>query len=386
MTEDIWKHLPYAIYLDTNILRRAGTRLEKAWINELLSITTQFGISLCISELVLAEWCEHLGRELKSNRDDLLNSLDVLKHYDISMPTIRPHDIKLPEKKELADMVRAKLSAIGISVIPNWTAPLEQLLDEAVTKRAPFEAGGKGLCDAVILESYVQHAKDNFKEPRVLMVSRDAAVNRSGGRFGDHGVIVDLVNEENIVERLTLLLDDELAARIERKKEKLRKYIIAYEAEILKYVRSSPLKLTDGMLLSFFDRMIGGEFSFGETIESVLSIRPTRITNVIGGAPPYGEEPSEERYPVQISVELELDVVVSTYGGSGLSIFGKTRATVQPDTLDASSPVPLEKVGFDSKRTESIKTISRPLTVLATLDAKKEKEGILADFKIERIL
>jgi len=386
MIEDVWKHLPYAIYLDTNVLREAGSRLERAWINELLSITTKYGINLCISELVLAEWCEYLGGVLKSNRDKLLTSLDLLKHYGISIPTIQTHEIKLPEKEKLAAMVKEKLTAIGITVIPNWTAPLEQLLDEAVTKRAPFEAGGKGLCDAVILESYVQHAKDNFKEPRVLMVSRDAAVNRSSGRFEDHGVIVDFVNEENIVERLTSLLDDEVAALIEREKVQLREYVMTYEAEILEFVRTSPLELTDWMIDSPFNRVMRGEFSFGETVESVLAIRPTKITDIIGGAPTYGGETPKGRYPVRISVELELDVVVSTYGRSPLSDFGKPMAIVQPDTLDGSSPVPFKKAGFDWKRTESIRTIRRPLTVLATLDAEKERGGILDDFKIERMI
>ena len=56
MTDYVWKHLPYAIYLDTNALRSAGSNLDAPWINELLSITNEYGISVCISELVLAEW------------------------------------------------------------------------------------------------------------------------------------------------------------------------------------------------------------------------------------------------------------------------------------------------------------------------------------------
>jgi len=39
MAEYYWKHLPYAIYLDTNVLRSAGPHLDVPWINELLSIT-----------------------------------------------------------------------------------------------------------------------------------------------------------------------------------------------------------------------------------------------------------------------------------------------------------------------------------------------------------
>ena len=43
MTDYVWKHLPYAIYLDTNVLRSAGHSLNKPWISELLSITNKYG-------------------------------------------------------------------------------------------------------------------------------------------------------------------------------------------------------------------------------------------------------------------------------------------------------------------------------------------------------
>lgn len=67
MTDYVWKHLPYTVYLDTNVLRSAGPSLNKAWMSELLSITNEYGISLCISELVLMEWCEHIIEILKNS-------------------------------------------------------------------------------------------------------------------------------------------------------------------------------------------------------------------------------------------------------------------------------------------------------------------------------
>jgi len=383
MTEYVWRHLPYAIYLDTNVLRAAGPRLDAPWINELLSITTTYGLNLCISELVLAEWCEHITGVLENNRQKLLSSITLLEHYGISVPGIKPDEIALPEKKGLTAMVSDKLRAAGFNVIPTWEAPLSQLLADAVAKKPPFDAGGKGLCDAVILESYVQHARDSLAEPRVLVVSRDAAVKRSGDRFKDRGIVVDFMDEQNIVEKLKSLLNDEVAAFIEKKKTRLREYILTYEAAILDFVRKTPLKVTDWMLNPLFakeeDRIYG-------TIESILSVKPTKITDVIGGAPTYGEETAQDRYPVRISVELELDIVVSEYG-LGLNTFGlsgQTRAIVQPDMLDSSSPVPLERAGLDLRPREITKTIKRDVTVLATLDAEKEKMGILDDFRIEK--
>jgi len=48
MTDYVWKHLPFAIYLDTNALRSAGLNLDAQWINELLSITNKYGICGCV--------------------------------------------------------------------------------------------------------------------------------------------------------------------------------------------------------------------------------------------------------------------------------------------------------------------------------------------------
>lgn len=383
MTEYVWRHLPYAIYLDTNVLRSAGPRLDAPWINELLSITTKYGIDLYISELVLTEWCEYIAGVLENNRQKLLSSITLLEHYGISVPGIKSDEIALPEKKGLTAMVSDKLRSAGFNMIPTWEAPLSQLLAEAVAKKPPFDEGGKGLCDAVILESYVKHARASFDEPRVLVVSRDAAVKRSGDRFKERGIVVDFTDEQNIVEKLKSLLNDEVAAFIEKKETRLREYVLTYEAAILDFVRKTPLKVTDWMLNPLFakeeDRIYG-------TIESILSVKPTRIKGVIGGAPTYGEETAQDRYPVRISVELELDIVVSEYRLGILGFSGQTRAIVQPDTLDSSSPVPLQRAGLDLSPRDITKTIKRDVTVLATLDAEKEKMGILDDFRIEKIV
>ena len=121
--------------------------IDAQWINELLSITNEYGISVCISELVLAEWCEHIIGVLEINRQKLLTSIALLSHYGISVPDIKPSEVSLPEKAELVGMVTEMMKAAGFTVIPNWDAPLSRLLNEAVSKRPPFEQGGKGLGD-----------------------------------------------------------------------------------------------------------------------------------------------------------------------------------------------------------------------------------------------
>jgi hypothetical protein len=382
MTDYVWKHLPYAIYLDTNALRSAGPNLDASWINELLSITNEYGISVCISELVLSEWCEHINGVLKGNRQKLLSSMALLRHYGISLPDIKPGEISLPAKLQLFGIVSGMMKAAGFSVIPNWNAPLSRLLNEAVAKRPPFEQGGKGLCDAVILESYAEHAKENFAKARVLVISNDGAMKRSAERFMDRKIVVDFVGESEIVAKLKSLLSDELSAYIEAKKSKLTAYVQANEPEILDFIRKTPLEITDWMInppsAELHDRIVG-------TIESILSVRPVRITDVIGGAPTYGEETAKDRYPMRISVEIELEIVV-TEPGSWLGLLGpQARAIVQPDILDSASPVSLEKKTYDWKPRSIVKTIKRLLTVLATLDAQKEKNDVFDDLRIEKV-
>jgi hypothetical protein len=382
MTDYVWKHLPYAIYLDTNALRTAGPNLDASWINELLSITNEYGISVCLSELVLSEWCYHIIGVLEGSRQKLQSSIALLRRYGISVPDIKPNGISLPRKSKLIGVFSGMMKAAGFSVIPNWDAPLSRLLNEAVTKRPPFDQGGKGLCDVVILESYAEHAKENFTKARVLVISNDGAVKRSAERFKDREIAVDFVSESEIVGKLKSLLSDELSAYIEAKKSKLTAFVQAHETEVLDFIRKTPVEITDWTInppsTERYDRIIG-------TVESILSVRPVGIIDVIGGAPTYGEETAKDRYPVRISVEIELEIVV-TEPGFGLELLGpQARAIVQSDLLDSISPVTLKKKTYDWKPREIVKTVRRALTVIATLDAQKEKDAVFDDLRIEKV-
>mgnify|MGYP007030552168 FL=1 len=237
------------------------------------------------------------------------------------------------------------------------------------------------MCDAVILESYADHAKENFTEARVLVISNDTAVKRSAERFQERGIGVDFVGEMEIVTKLKSLLSDELSAYLEHKKSRLRKYVQTREPEILDFIRKTQLEITDWTInppwAELHDRVFG-------TVESILSVTPVKITDVIGGAPTYGEQSPKDRYPVRISVEIEMKIVVQE-PSFGLGLIGsQARAVVQPDSLGAS-PVTLEKRSYDWKSREVVKTIRRSLTVFATLDAQKEKGDVFDDLRIEKV-
>jgi len=384
MTDYVWKHLPFAIYLDTNALRSVGLNLDAQWINELLSITNKYGICVCISELVLSEWCEHVTGVLEGNRQKLLSSMTLLSRYGVAVPNIKPSEIGLPVKSKIIAVVTEMMRSSGFDIIPNWDAPLPKILNEAVTKRPPFEQGGKGLCDAVILESYAEHAKKNFTGSRVIVISKDTSVKRSAQRFSDREINVDFVNESEIITKLKSMLSDELAAYLETKKINLKNYVLEREAEILDFVKKTPLEITDLTINPPSSTPYDGVFG---TVESILSVNPIKVIDVIGGAPTYGEQTETDRYPLRISIEIELEIIVteSRFRGGLLGLEPQSRVVVQPDALSSSSPVAMEKKSFDWNPREINKTIRRAITVFATLDAHKAEKDVFDDLRLEKV-
>lgn len=379
MTEYVWKHLPYAIYFDTNALRSASPYFNQPWISELLSIANKYGINLYVSELVLREWCKHVIETLQTNKSKLLSSIALLSEYGIEVPQINADQVVLPDQSVLIETVRAKMNDIGFEFISNWDAPLSHLLTEAVDKVPPFEHGGKGFCDAVILESYANHAKETFSDPRILLVSKDEAVRNSRERFSKYGIAIDFLNESEVVNKLKSLLKDEVATYTEEQAIKLTNYVRQYEEYILDLAKKTPIHLSDWFLNSPF---LDEQNKIRGSIKKVISVKPTRILQVVGGSPVYGVKVPDDRYPLQIYVELEIDIVVSDYTSGALQQMMQTRAIVQPNMLDNASPVELNNM-FNWTQKEITQSIKRTMTFFATIDAKKEAEGIYDDFKIE---
>ena len=61
-----------------------------------------------------------------------------------------------------------------------------------------------------------------------------------------------------------------------------------------------------------------------------------------------------------------------------------TAAVVRPDMINKDSPVTFERK-TDSEPQEIARTVKRSILVHATLDAEKEKQNILDDFRSEKI-
>ena len=173
MSIDKREHLPDAIYLDANNLRSAGINLDKQWIAELASFTKEFGILLCIPELVLEEWCKYIFDQLESSRQKLDSAINFLGDYNVAVPVYDKKFLILPNRDQLKQIVKERLINFGFEIIPNWNGNMEELIGEAIRKIAPFDDKGKGFCDTIIVESSILHAINTFENPRVTVISND---------------------------------------------------------------------------------------------------------------------------------------------------------------------------------------------------------------------
>jgi len=378
MAEYQRKHIPDAVYLDSNILRSAGHNLNKPWMSELLSITNQTGIVLCIPELVLREWCEHLFELITKNHQKLFSAINLLGEFEIDIPDISKSNIKLPKKHNLIKVVQEHLVNAGFKVINNFVPDITQLINEAVYKIPPFEKGGKGFCDAIIVESYIAHANGTFSNARVMVITNDDAILRSKDRFESKSINVTFARETEIGEKLKSLIDNEVASYIEERGKQLTNFILTHENTIMEFVKTTPLKITDWWL----EGALTGEDRIDGTIQRILSAKPTRITDVIGGAQFYGKKPTASRYPVKIFVEIELEIEVKRSNVFGAML--EPRAIAQPQIIDKNSPLPLEPTR-NWQYHDVVLKIQRSVTVEASLNEDKAKEGQFEDLNLESV-
>jgi hypothetical protein len=372
------KHLPNAVYLDTNILRSAGPNFNKPCMSELRSFTREYGVHLCITELVLEEWCQYILGLLRTQRQKLLSAMEFLKEYEIKVPDSNESLLILPDCDKLKEIIRERFQNSGFEIIENWAGSVSELIIEAVQKFPPFEEGGKGFCDAVIVESYILHASQQFDNPRIMVITNDEAMRHSQERFFRKGINVTIAREDEIVEKLKALLDNEVASFIKERENRLFQFVKKYEQEILAFISKSPLRFTDWWLQPIFSK----EDKIQGLIQSVLSAKPIQITKVVGGAPLSREKVPSDRYPVDIWVEMELEVVVLE--SDFLSSLLQPRGIAEPERIGEASPLTLKCPTFSPPREKRI-TINRNVYVEATVNAKGAERGEYDNLKVERI-
>ena len=368
MSSDRLNLLISAVYLDTNTIFEVGPDLNSEWMDGLRSFSKEYGVQLCITELVLDEWSGHIFKKFKDQRNQLQTNLKSLSVF-IEMPEIK---VPLVDLTRIREILLQRLQKAGFSIIKNYDGPLEKFIREAVSKTPPFKSQDKGFRDALILESCIIHALNELpKNPRVLVISRDTDVKNSGVRFTQHGIKITFVDPDSAVKELNASLDDLVAAILKNRDEHWMQFAKSHEKEIFEFINKSfidfdfrsPLR---SLLLSLDNKIEG-------SIEQILKASPTQITRVVTGVFPLTALPPD-RHPVDIWVEMELEVVVSSFSYPG--------TFRQPATIEEKA---LLNVARHIQKTETLQKIKHRVKVEATVDAKSVSDPNPKGFRPERV-
>jgi hypothetical protein len=211
-----------------------------------------------------------------------------------------------------------------------------------------------------------------------MLISNDKAVINSEKRFSKRDITVTFVAKDEIVGRLEGLLSDELTSLRDERKKLLFEFVKKHEDEILDFVRKSPMRFTDWWLQPFF----GGKDKIQGSIKSILSVQPTQVTEAIGGTPASLKKVQPDRYPIDIWVDIELEVVVLE--SDSLASFLKPRGVAEPESIDEKSPLTLRSWPIWDT-TERRTTITRSIHVEATVLAEGVKHCKYEDLKLENV-
>jgi hypothetical protein len=166
------KKLLLKIVLDTNLLYTgSASDLLQMPLQKLIgesSKHTDIQIEWHIPEVVRAE----REYQMTNAASDLLPSIGKLER-------LLGHNLGISVdilSSRVRDAIGKQLKALGLTILPldekeiNW----QQVIDDAVFRRPPFEKGKteKGFRDRLIAESFLQLAKKSSKTPSVCKVRR----------------------------------------------------------------------------------------------------------------------------------------------------------------------------------------------------------------------
>ena len=379
MSEVELKQFPDAVYFDTNVLRSMNIYQNDPWFVEFVSFVNQeIEIDFFICDLIVSEYSHYLYNEIiKKNLSKFQNAYKSMSSYGVQLPDIDIGSLKLPAYETFEITVKDRLMNRHFKIINNHSINTELLLDEAVKKYPPFESGDKGFRDAMILETYAEHAKTSFDTPRIIIVSKDGAVIKSVDRFRRQKVEVEFVEENDLVQKLRSKLDNEVSNIIQQREEKLLSFINEHEKTIFDFIRNSDIEITEWWLAPYLR-----EKDFSGTIKEILDIKPNKIEKVIEGISGFRENTPEDKNPIDIWVEVEIQIIVEELNVE--DILGKKYGVIKPDSIKEGDTVIVEQSMYNRWITKK-KEIFRGVMVEATIDKKPKLDFNFGNLKLERI-
>ncbi|MBN1515991.1 DUF4935 domain-containing protein [Candidatus Sumerlaeota bacterium] len=379
MTEHNQKKLPDAVYLDTGILQTSGANFNEPWMTQIRAFAKEFDLPLHITDLTVAELCEHISNTLKADCEKLLSASAYIRAHQIPVPPPAECTMTLPEGTKLIQIVRDRLINAGFQIIENSPLSYDQLINEAVQRKPPFTTEGNGLCKAILLESFAQHALQNYENPSVIVISNDDAIIESGERFTSRDIDVQILRAHQAIDAMKNLLGKDMVIRYQLRENNLLNLVRFHEQQVLDFVKSSLIQSRDAWLQSpftFEDEVQG-------SVQSIVSAKPVAISKVVGGCAAFPQKIPWGRYPVAIWVSLEIDLAIVDFPlhhNTAMPYYpGRKQngAAQQPSALDTM---------LSWQPTERQETVYRDVYVEATVRTRNPYKSEENDLRCERIL
>lgn len=305
MTTEKLPWLPHAIYYDANALIRIPHTLQDPSFEAVVGFAKEYRIELFLPDVVWFEWLHRLFEKLQHRLTEIEKHA---KHVEsiLGRPIL---DYERPDRDkvlaELTEKQMDRIRAAGFQMAETPNLEIAELLAQAITKQPPFQSGGKGFRDAVIVETAARHAAGKYDHPRILVISNDNAVQESTSRFKDRGVDVVICSAEKALDVLRASLSEAVTKTYELAKEAAIEFLSKHQDSVFKFITASEISLSS--LESGMKEVC--PFGF-PTIRRLDAVRPIKVASALPGFPPLGVELPPNRYPLPFNVEVEFDLTI----------------------------------------------------------------------------
>ena len=368
MTTEGLPSLPHAIYFDANALIRIPHTLRDRSFQKVVEFAKEYGIKLVLPEVAWFEWLHSLAEKLRT----CLTRIENDAKYVTSLLGRSVLDYRKPDIEEavveLFDRHTDRVKAAGFQIAKTPNLETGELLIQAILKQRPFQSGGKGSRDVVIVETAAQHAVEEYEGPRILLISNDKVVQRSSSRFKDRGVDVVICPAEKALDELYASLSEVVKSLRETVKkthelaeEAALKFLSKHQASVFKFITASEISLDS------LESKLKEVRPYGfPNIQRLDAVRPIKVASASPGFPSLGGDLPPGRYPFQFDVEVEFDLTIKYPLG---------RLLVDRRSIPLDRPVSVDELPRSSAPTRDFESESMTLVCDIRVEATVSAEG-----------
>lgn len=299
------------VAIDTNVLQQLKLKGDAPeWYITLRSLCDAQQIEIVTAEICLLEWNKHIRDDIKATISKAKENLAYLSNFfDLSAAQIALSAAN-DDPSITLQFLRNRVSKIGLKVISTNAKDINDYVSDAVLKQPPFESGGKGFIDAIILDSFRNFASEHYDAARVIVLSNDRAVKQSRERLISSNFDGLVVDPENCYKYLSEENEKRAKNWISCREQLLLTHANSHKQEILGSLRTRQVTLPSTT-------------SFGRDLEhyKVIRIEPVSFESVQvqWGVPE--QVAGTDRIRFTLSVKYAVELVGRPTFLDGLNVF-----------------------------------------------------------------